>query len=96
MNPTMLKAQTTDHFLPGVFTAVTLTLQFNLFLEMPFAFNFPTLLFSFVSCKQLSFFVNPKLTPSCLVLSILVAIYGSYSPAQQFGKKQIAIALKGL
>lgn len=32
----------------GVFTAVTLTIQFNLFTDMPFAFYFPWGLFAWV------------------------------------------------
>jgi ABC-type Fe3+ transport system permease subunit len=33
---------------PGLVIAISLTLQFNLFLEMPFKFEFPTLIFCVV------------------------------------------------
>ncbi|KAI9140455.1 FtsX-like permease family-domain-containing protein [Paraphysoderma sedebokerense] len=62
----------------GIITAITLSLQFNLFTEMPFSFSFPTYLFIFV-----------------VGMSLLVSVLGSYFPAREFRKKQIAIALKG-
>jgi ABC-type antimicrobial peptide transport system permease subunit len=62
----------------GIFIAVTLTLQFNLFTEMPFQFAFPWILFSTV-----------------LVMSLLVAVLGSYIPARTLKEKHIAQALKG-
>jgi len=63
----------------GMLVSVTLTLQFNLFTQLPFTFDFPYALFS-----------------SVLVMSILVAIAGSYFPALSIKRKDIAIALKNL
>ncbi|KAL7747024.1 hypothetical protein RI367_007637 [Sorochytrium milnesiophthora] len=63
----------------GIMTAITLTLQFNLFTEMPFTFRFPVPLFS-----------------SVVAMSLVVAVIGSFLPANEIRKKQIALALKGL
>jgi len=63
----------------GILVSVTLTLQFNLFTQLPFTFDFPYILFS-----------------SVLIMSILVAIAGSYFPALTIKRKDIAIALKNL
>ncbi|KAI3632542.1 hypothetical protein MIR68_009648 [Amoeboaphelidium protococcarum] len=63
----------------GLLTASTLTLQSNLFSELPFKLIFPTLLFFVV-----------------LLMSIGLAIFGSYIPINSFNKKPIAVALKGL
>ena len=62
----------------GITVAVTLTLQFNLFVEMPFHFQFPYTLFV-----------------SVLIMSIVVAIGGSYLASRDIKRKQIAQVLKG-
>jgi len=62
----------------GLVTAVVLTLQINLFTELPFEFNFPSELFALV-----------------IILSLVIAVLGSYYPAKEFQKKEIAIALRG-
>jgi ABC-type antimicrobial peptide transport system permease subunit len=62
----------------GLSIAITLTLQFNLFTEMPFRFQFPYLLFA-----------------SLILMSLAVAIGGSYLASSDIKKKQIAQVLKG-
>ena len=64
--------------LSGILIAVTLTLQFNLFTEMPFHFDFPYLLFI-----------------SVIIMSLLVAVGGSYLAARGIKNKEIAHVLKG-
>nr|CAG4716010.1 unnamed protein product [Naegleria fowleri] len=63
----------------GCVIALTLTAQFNLFLEMPFQFDFPYYLFI-----------------SMLVMALLCAIFGSYIPARNLRKKEIALVLRGV
>lgn len=63
----------------GVVIALTLTAQFNLFLEMPFQFSFPYILFISIG-----------------VMAVVVAIVGSWLPARQLRKKEIALVLRGL
>jgi len=63
----------------GMLVSVTLTLQFNLFTELAFTFDFPYALFF-----------------SVLIMSLLVAIGGSYLPARMLRQKDIAIALKNM
>ena len=62
----------------GMGIAVTLTLQFNLFTEMPFHFDFPYFLFG-----------------SVMIMSVVVAIGGSYLASLDIKKLQIAQVLKG-
>ena len=62
----------------GLLIAVTLTLQFDLFSEMPFHFDFPYGLFIFV-----------------VIMSAVIAVLGSFLPANEIRKKQIANVLKG-
>lgn len=62
----------------GLGIAITLTLQFNLFTEMPFELDFPYLLFL-----------------SVLIMSIFVAIGGSYLASRDIKRQQIAQVLKG-
>jgi len=62
----------------GMLIAITLTLQFNLFTEMPFHFDFPYLLFF-----------------SVIIMSLLVAVGGSYLAARGIKNKEIAHVLKG-
>lgn len=50
----------------GLLIAISLTLQFNLFLEMPFHFEFPTLIF----CVVLSSILGPLLTLPLLWCSV--------------------------
>lgn len=62
----------------GLGIALTLTLQFNLFTEMPFQFDFPYFLFASVT-----------------IMSIFIAIGGSYLASRDIKKIQIAQVLKG-
>jgi len=64
-------------FVMGDLVSVTLTLESNLFNELPFQLRFPTLLFTTV-----------------VILSIGVALFGSYIPSRTLLKKRIASALK--
>ena len=57
--------------------AMTLTLQADLFTELPFEMKFPYFVFF-----------------STVIMSIIVAVLGSYLPAKQLAKKKIAQALK--
>jgi ABC-type antimicrobial peptide transport system permease subunit len=68
-----------NYILLGMLVSITLTLQFNLFTELAFSFDFPYALFF-----------------SVFAMAILVAIVGSYIPANNIKKKDIAIALKNL
>eukprot|EP01064_Diplonema_japonicum_P011147 TRINITY_DN1840_c3_g1_i1.p1 TRINITY_DN1840_c3_g1~~TRINITY_DN1840_c3_g1_i1.p1 ORF type:complete len:1156 (+),score=159.94 TRINITY_DN1840_c3_g1_i1:26-3469(+) len=61
----------------GLIIAITLTVQFNMFVEMPMDFTFPYVLFIVVFCEAL-----------------FTAIVGSYVPALELRKKQIAQVLK--
>lgn len=61
----------------GIFTAIVLTLQFNLFSQMPFLFYFPTGLYFFV-----------------VILSLVVAVAGSYLPSNKLLKKEIALIMR--
>jgi len=63
----------------GMLVSITLTLQFNLFTELAFTFDFPYALFF-----------------SVLGMSLIVAVLGSYIPAYELKKKDIAIALKNM
>eukprot|EP01117_Protostelium_nocturnum_P011015 TRINITY_DN3998_c0_g1_i1.p1 TRINITY_DN3998_c0_g1~~TRINITY_DN3998_c0_g1_i1.p1 ORF type:complete len:209 (+),score=43.24 TRINITY_DN3998_c0_g1_i1:284-910(+) len=63
----------------GLLVSITLTMQFNLFTQMPFTFDFPYWLFG-----------------SVLLMSVGVAVAGSYLPALSIKKKDIAIALKNM
>ncbi|EFC47009.1 FtsX domain-containing protein [Naegleria gruberi] len=62
----------------GCVIALTLTAQFNLFLEMPFQFDFPYYLFF-----------------SILIMALICAILGSYLPARNLRKKEIALVIRG-
>ena len=61
----------------GLLIGVSLTLQFNLFTEMPFQMSLPVELFS-----------------ACIVLSLVVAVLGSWFPARQFVKKSVTEILR--
>ena len=61
----------------GILVSITLTLQFNLFTEFKFQFDFPYALFFTV-----------------VGMSVLVAVLGSFLPANVLRKRNIATALK--
>lgn len=65
-------------FVIGDLVSITLTLQTTLFTELPYQFEFPTLLFFAIT-----------------IMSITVAVLGSYFPARSLLNKRIASALKG-
>jgi len=62
----------------GILVSITLTLQLDLFTELPFWFEFPYVLFFGV-----------------LLMSVGVAVAGSYFPATRFKGKAISAVLKG-
>lgn len=62
----------------GILVSITLTLQLDLFTELPFWFEFPSVLFFGV-----------------LLMSVGVAVAGSYFPASRFKGKAISAVLKG-
>jgi ABC-type antimicrobial peptide transport system permease subunit len=62
----------------GILIAATLTLQFNLFTEMRFQFDFPYFLFG-----------------SVVLLSLTVAVVGSYLASLDIKRQPIAQTLKG-
>lgn len=57
----------------GIVIAVTLALQFNLFLEMPFFFDFPTLIFCVVLFAMLLVAVIASLLPVLRLTGISIA-----------------------
>ncbi|KAL0483814.1 hypothetical protein AKO1_014032 [Acrasis kona] len=63
----------------GLAIAMTLISQFNLFLQMPFMFEFPYWLFGSIG-----------------LMAVVVAVLGSYFPARELRKKEIAYVLRGL
>jgi len=62
----------------GMIVSISLTVQLNLFTELPFWFQFPYLLFFGV-----------------LVMSVGVAVAGSYFPLKTYKEKPISAVLKG-
>lgn len=62
----------------GVCSAIVLTLQFNLFMQLPFTLSFPYFMFS-----------------ETVILSLIVAVIGSYIPGKQYAEKPINIVIKG-
>jgi len=63
----------------GMIVSITLTLQFTLFTELAFTFDFPYILFTTV-----------------FVMSLTVAVLGSWIPARYLKEKDIASALKNM
>ena len=87
----------------GTFSSVSLTLEGDLFSEMPFKFEFPWSLFlsvTAVSVRFFFFFFFPF--PSLLSFhrltalpQVVVALASAYLATRDLKKKQIAIALRG-
>ncbi|ORX82075.1 hypothetical protein BCR32DRAFT_292904 [Anaeromyces robustus] len=62
----------------GLISAVIITMQFNLFMQLPFTLSFPFFMFF-----------------ELVILSLIVAIFGSYIPGKQYAEKPINEVIKG-
>jgi ABC-type lipoprotein release transport system permease subunit len=58
----------------GVFTAIALTLQFNIFTEMPFAFTFPTGLYMMITISSTMIALAGAYFPAMSYCNLKIAI----------------------
>jgi len=62
----------------GLISAIILSMQFNLFMQLPFTLSFPYFMFT-----------------ELVILSLIVAVVGSYIPGKEYASKPINIVIKG-